>query len=152
MFRAACVRVLQLDAGSGSLVLATQWVPRSDQEVVPGNHLGTAASPVPTYLYALDSGDQGWQPLELPSQPFGEFAAALGAGGDGFLLGGTSDCRIAAMKTSGCAASGLGEVAVDRMDLLGPDDLVAVDHRYGAAYRSRDGGAHWSLVALPRAS
>jgi photosystem II stability/assembly factor-like uncharacterized protein len=144
--------VLQLDGGSGSLVLTTQWVPRSDREVVPGDHLGTAAYRVPTYLYALGSGGQGWQPLQLPVQPFGEFAAALGAGGAGFSLGGTSDCWIAAMKTNGCTYSGLGDVAVDRLDFLAPDDLVAVDHRYGGAYRSTDGGTHWSLVALPLGS
>jgi len=132
--------VLQLDGASGHLVLTTQWVPRT----------GSPVNPVPTFLYVLGSAGDGWRPVPLPAQPFGEIAAALGADGTGFALGGASDCRIAALEASGCSSPGLGDVAVDRLDLLDPNDLLAVDHRYGGGYWSRDGGFHWSLLPLPR--
>jgi len=110
---------------------------------------GSPVNPVPTFLYVLGSAGDGWRTVSLPAQPLGEIAAAVGADGDGFTLGGASDCRIAAMVTSGCTPPGLGDVAVDRLDQLGPDDLLAVDHRYGGGYWSRDGGSHWSLLPLP---
>ena len=141
---------LHLDGRSGSLVVTTQWVSGPVNVNGPGISFPEPTGPIPTYLYQLQPDGSGWRPLELPSQPFGEYAAALAGDGSGFLLGGRDDCRITATYTNACTFAGLGDVAVDRLDILDANAMVAFDHRFGLSFRSDDAGGHWRLLSPPR--